>query len=76
MAARHLAEGPGVYLCLCNAISDAQVAQAVRDGASRPRDIYARCGCRAQCGCCTAAILGALRGLFAAVPAALANQER
>jgi bacterioferritin-associated ferredoxin len=65
-----------MYLCLCNAISDAQVERAVRDGARRPRDIYARCGGRAQCGSCTAAILGALRDLSAAAPAAHAHQER
>jgi bacterioferritin-associated ferredoxin len=65
-----------MYLCLCNAISDAQVEQAVRDGARRPREIYAHCGCRAECGRCTAGILGALRGFAAALPAAHANQER
>ena len=65
-----------MYLCLCNAISDAQVEQAVRDGASRPREIYARCGGQAQCGRCAATILGAMRSLSAAAPAALANQKR
>ena len=50
-----------MYVCLCNALSDAQVAQAVRDGARRPRDVYAACGCRAQCGGCTKTILGAIR---------------
>ena len=65
-----------MYLCLCNAISDAQVEQAVREGARRPREIYARCGGHARCGSCTATILGALRGLSAAAPAPHANQER
>jgi bacterioferritin-associated ferredoxin len=65
-----------MYLCLCNGISDAQVEQAMREGARRPRDVYARCGSRAQCGRCTAAILGALRGLSAAASAPHANQNR
>ena len=64
-----------MYLCLCNAISNAQVERAVRDGARRPREIYARCGGCAQCGSCTATILGALRGLLAAAPAVHAQQE-
>jgi bacterioferritin-associated ferredoxin len=65
-----------MYLCLCNAISDAQVEQAVRDGALRPREIYARCGGQAQCGRCTATILGALRSLSVGTPALLASQEQ
>lgn len=65
-----------MYLCLCNAISDVQVERAAREGARRPRDVYARCGCRAQCGRCTAAILGALRGLSAATPAHHATHTR
>lgn len=65
-----------MYLCLCNAISDAQVETAVREGARHPRDVHARCGCRVQCGRCTAIILGALRALTAAAPAPHANQTR
>ncbi len=56
-----------MYLCLCNGLSDTRVAAAIRQGARRPHDVYAGCGCRAQCGACTASILGALRG--AAEPA-------
>lgn len=65
-----------MYPCLCNAISDAKVEIAVREGARRPRDVYARCGCRARCGRCTAAILSAVRGLSALAPAPHANQTR
>lgn len=52
-----------MYLCLCNALTDTRIADAIRQGARRPRDVYARCGCRAQCGRCTASILGVLRGI-------------
>lgn len=31
-------------ICLCNGLTDAQVADAIRQGARRPRDIQARCG--------------------------------
>lgn len=58
-----------MYLCLCNGLSDTRIVEAIRQGARRPRDVYAQCGCRAQCGRCTAAILGVLRGAAAQPPA-------
>lgn len=50
-----------MYICLCNALTDAQVSHAVQEGASRPRDVYDACGCRARCGGCTKMILGVIR---------------
>ena len=35
-----------MYICLCNALTDHQVRQAVADGACRPREVYGACGCR------------------------------
>jgi bacterioferritin-associated ferredoxin len=64
-----------MYICLCNGLSDAQVGQAIRDGARRPRDIYAACGCRAQCGGCTRTILGVIRDGASASSGVHGNQE-
>jgi bacterioferritin-associated ferredoxin len=50
-----------VYICNCNALTDKQIAAAVAAGAERPRDVYAACGCQAQCGCCTSTILAMAR---------------
>lgn len=51
-----------MYLCLCNALTDRQLTQAVADPTTRrPSDVYAACGCRAQCGACVKAVLGLLR---------------
>jgi bacterioferritin-associated ferredoxin len=50
-----------VYICNCNALTDKQIAAAVAAGAIRPRDVYAVCGCKAECGCCTATILAMVR---------------
>ena len=47
--------------CSCNRLSDRQVAAAVAAGADRPRDVYAACGCKAECGGCTATILAMVR---------------
>jgi bacterioferritin-associated ferredoxin len=50
-----------VIICLCNAMSDGDVRAAVAAGAARPKDVYACCGGRAQCGGCTATVLQILR---------------
>jgi bacterioferritin-associated ferredoxin len=52
-----------MILCLCNALSDKQLADAVAQGARKPREVYAHCACKAQCGTCTRAILGMIRDL-------------
>jgi bacterioferritin-associated ferredoxin len=49
-----------MYVCLCNALTDAQLRTAAA-GAARVRDVYAGCCCQAQCGCCTATVLSILR---------------
>ncbi len=51
------------WVCLCNGITDEDVARAVCGGARRPKDVYAACGCRAQCGKCTREILSLIRVL-------------
>ena len=56
-----------MYICLCNALTDKQVRQAVANGACRPRDVYGACGCRAQCSGCAKAMLATIRE--AAAPA-------
>jgi bacterioferritin-associated ferredoxin len=51
-----------VYICLCNALTDKKVKQAVAAvNSERPREVYAACGCRAQCGRCVKTILQLLR---------------
>jgi bacterioferritin-associated ferredoxin len=47
-----------VYICLCNALTDKRVKQAVAaTGSQRPTDVYEACGCRAQCGRCVQTVL-------------------
>lgn len=54
-----------MYLCICNALTDRQVAQALA-GAARPADVHQACGCRAQCGACVKTLLALLRDKTAA----------
>lgn len=61
-----------VYVCICNALTDRKLQEAIADGSRRPAEVYAACGCRAQCGNCVRAILTLLRDNAAIVEAASA----
>jgi bacterioferritin-associated ferredoxin len=51
-----------LYICLCNALTDRTLKQAATaTGSARPGEIYAACGCRAQCGKCVQAVLDLVR---------------
>ena len=41
-----------MIVCVCNAITEDEVRQAARAGASSPARAYERLGCEAHCGCC------------------------
>jgi bacterioferritin-associated ferredoxin len=51
-----------VYICLCNGLTDGQIARVVAEGAARPREVYAACSCRARCDGCTRAIVSIIHG--------------
>lgn len=50
-----------MYVCICNAITDRHVQAAATAGATRPKEVFAACGCDAQCATCTREILALLR---------------
>ena len=58
-----------MIVCLCNALTDTELCDAVAKGSCRPRDVYAACGCKAQCGTCTRTILALIREGAAAAAA-------
>ncbi len=41
-----------MIVCVCNAITETEVREAARDGATCPDAAYARLGCEPHCGCC------------------------
>jgi len=43
---------PTVYVCNCNGLRKRDVAAAIEAGATRPRDVFARNQCTAQCAKC------------------------
>jgi bacterioferritin-associated ferredoxin len=41
-----------MYVCICAAVTDRQIKQAVRDGATTLDDLVMHLGVGAGCGCC------------------------
>ena len=41
-----------MIVCVCNAITETEVRDAARAGATCPDAAYARLGCEPHCGCC------------------------
>jgi len=50
-----------LYVCLCNALTDADIERAMSEGAEAAREIYAASGGRARCGSCVRHIQTRLR---------------
>ena len=49
-----------MYVCICNAINERAVKDAVYAGASKVADIYRHNGCAPRCGQCIPAMRQAL----------------
>jgi bacterioferritin-associated ferredoxin len=41
-----------MFVCICNALRDRELAAAARDDARSVADVFRRCGRRPQCGKC------------------------
>jgi bacterioferritin-associated ferredoxin len=41
-----------MYICICNAVTDSAIRDAVEDGARSLRELSFRTGCSTQCGRC------------------------
>jgi bacterioferritin-associated ferredoxin len=41
-----------MIVCVCNRITETEVREAARCGATTPEKAYACFGCEVQCGCC------------------------
>ncbi|XAO71264.1 MAG: (2Fe-2S)-binding protein [Acetobacteraceae bacterium] len=52
-----------MIICSCNVLTDYDVAEAAREGATRARDVYAVRGCKPQCGACILVMQDVLREL-------------
>jgi len=43
-----------MYICICHAVTDSAIDQAINDGATSFRDLSFATGCGTQCGSCVA----------------------
>lgn len=50
-----------MYVCLCKAVTDNDIREAVREGAGRLRELRRRLGVASDCGCCAREALQLLR---------------
>lgn len=41
-----------MYVCICNALNDRELAAAARNDAKSVADVFRRCGKKPQCGRC------------------------
>jgi bacterioferritin-associated ferredoxin len=58
-----------MYICICNAVTESSIRQAVRDGARNIFDLISRTGCSTQCGRCSDLATEILEDEFAAIGA-------
>lgn len=42
----------GMYICMCNAVTDHDIRQAVADGVRTFAELQMRTHCSTTCGCC------------------------
>ncbi|MGK2924993.1 MAG: (2Fe-2S)-binding protein [Lysobacterales bacterium] len=65
-----------MYICICNAVTESSIRQAVRDGARNIFDLIGRTGCSTQCGCCSDLAAEVLQDELAAIDAAAGTVAR
>jgi bacterioferritin-associated ferredoxin len=41
-----------MYVCVCNAVTDSDIRNAVDDGVCTMRQLRQKTGCASTCGCC------------------------
>lgn len=50
-----------MYVCVCQAVTDSQIREAICDGACSMRELRQRLGVASECGRCSQCALGILR---------------
>jgi bacterioferritin-associated ferredoxin len=58
-----------MYICICNAVTEKAIRDAVRDGARSVFDLSLRTGCSTQCGTCTDVVRDIMEATLAEIGA-------
>jgi bacterioferritin-associated ferredoxin len=64
-----------MYICICHAVTDSAIGQAVNDGATSFRDISFATGCGTQCGCCVAQVREVMNEALAGQGSAASREQ-
>ena len=64
-----------MYICICNAVTEKMIREAVRDGARSVFDLSLRTGCGTQCGTCTDVVRDLMHDTFEEIGAERAPVE-
>ncbi len=51
-----------MYVCVCNAKTEREIRRSIEQGASTPKQVYDRMGCKPECGQCRKVIRGMIDG--------------
>ena len=51
-----------MYICICNALNEKKVDDAIANGADRPGRVYEHHGCKVRCGKCVSEVAERLAG--------------
>jgi len=57
-----------MYVCVCNAVTDSDIRNAVDSGVRNIRQLRQRTGCSSTCGCCRELAVETLRQALADKP--------
>lgn len=58
-----------MYVCVCNAVSERAIREAVEGGARTFDELRAETGCATNCGCCEPVALQVMEQCLRATPA-------
>jgi len=54
-----------MYVCICNAVTDSDIRNAVEDGVRNMKQLRLSTGCSSTCGCCREAAIEVLQQALA-----------
>ncbi len=58
-----------MYVCICNAVTESQIRQAIAEGATTLASLKARLSVATDCGCCEQQAVRAIQEYLLEIPA-------
>jgi len=64
-----------MYICICHAVTDSTIRQAVHRGASSFRELSFNTGCGTQCGSCVSEVRKVMKGALTELGLAASEEK-